>query len=381
VSLTGCVLGLALAVSTVAACSGAPAEIEVSTTSCGASWSLGPDGALDTSVRNAGNAVLRVDLVDTTSSELFASVTALAPGSSQRLRITVPDGSYHLACSWEPGVAAVHSPVQRVNSSKTAPGHPLLLLSAAEVRAADRAYGMRLNLGTQVLARDVANLAAAVRDGDAARQRVLWLTAHTDYLQLGGATASAAPGIAIDGLPVSPDGVQAGDFTGFHRIEYLLWNGGSQAQLEAATARLVQDVATLQGIARNGGVQTAQLVLSCRTGLQAATDVTLTGRDDFGSHSGLASLSAQVAGTRLIVQTLQPMLQKRNPDLSSRAESGLAGLAAWRDGVRRTDGSFPPLSSLTAQQRLRLDALLGRQLEVLAAIPTTLQVVNLGDPD
>ena len=377
----GCLLGLALAVGTTVACSGAPADIEVSTTSCGASWPLSPDGALDTSVRNVGNAVLRVDLVDAASSELFTSVTALAPGSSQRLRISLPDGSYHLACSWQPGVPALHSPDRRVSSSKAAHGHPLLLLSATEIQSAARAYGMQLNRRTQVLARDVADLATAVRGGDAARQRTLWLTAHTDYLQLGGTTASTVTGIALDGLPASPDAVQDQAFTGFHRVEYLLWNGGSRAQLETATARLVTDVAALQGIAHHGGVQTAQLVLSCRTGLQSAADVTLTGRDDFGSHSGLASLAAQVDGARLIVQALQPMLAQRNPDLASRTQSGLAALAAWLDGVRRTDGSYPPLSGLSSGQQQRLVALLGGQLEVQAVIPTTLQMLAVADPD
>jgi iron uptake system component EfeO len=381
VSLMGCLLGLALAVGTTAACSGAPADIEVSTTSCGASWPLGPDGVLDTSVRNAGNAVLRVDLVDAASSELFTSVTALAPGSSQRLRISLPDGSYHLACSRQPGVPALHSPDRRVSSSKAARGHPLLLLSAAEIQSAARAYGMQLNRRTQVLAQDVADLATAVRAGDAARQRTLWLTAHTDYLQLGGTAASTATGIALDGLPTSPDAVQDQAFTGFHRVEYLLWNGGSRAQLETATARLVTDVTALQGMAHHGGVQTAQLVLSCRTGLQSAADVTLTGRDDFGSHSGLASLAAQVDGARLILQALQPLLAQRNPDLASRTQSGLDTLTAWLDGVRRADGSYPPLSGLSSGQRQRLEALLGGQLEVQAVIPTTLQMLAVADPD
>jgi iron uptake system EfeUOB component EfeO/EfeM len=380
-SLIGCLFGLTLAVSTTVACSGTAADVAVSSTSCGDSWSLSADGALDTSVRNAGNTVLRVDLVDTSSSELFASITALAPGSSQRLRITLPDGSYHLACSWQSGVPALQSPDRRVSSSKAAHGHPLLLLSVAEMQSAARTYGMQVNLRTQVLARDVTDLATAVRDGDVARQRKLWLTGHTDYLKLGGPMASTATGIAIDGLPVSPGGVQDQAFTGFHRIEYLLWNGGTRAQLEAATARLVTDVTALQGMTRNGGVQTTQLVLSCRTGLQSAADVTLTGRDDFGSHSGLASLAARVEGTRLNVQALTPMLRKRDPGLLSRTESGLADVAAWLDGVRRADGSYPPLSALTAGQRQRLNALVGRQLEVQALIPTTLQVLAAGDPD
>jgi iron uptake system EfeUOB component EfeO/EfeM len=143
----------------------------------------------------------------------------------------------------------------------------------------------------------------------------------------------------------------------------------------------VTDVAALQGIAHHGGVQTAQLVLSCRTGLQSAADVTLTGRDDFGSHSGLASLAAQVDGARLIVQALQPMLAQRNPDLASRTQSGLAALAAWLDGVRRADGSYPPLSGLSSGQQQRLVALLGGQLEVQAVIPTTLQMLAVADPD
>jgi iron uptake system EfeUOB component EfeO/EfeM len=338
---------------------------------------------VDTSVRNVGNAVLRVDLVEAGSSDVFATLTALAPGTSRQLRISLPDGSFRLECTSGPSTGPTRSPVHQVTSSKATRGQPLKVVSTAEAQSAGRALAMRLSLALPALSRELTTLDAAVRRGDLAAARLVWLQAHSHYVRIGGTGgAFGTSAAAIDGLPsASSGGVRGSDFTGFHLVEQLLWNGGTRVQLQAAITRLSRDVATLATTLRAGAGQPRELILAPRRILETAARSTLTGDDDFGSHSGLATLAADVTGARQLMQVLDPLLQKRNRDLAARVEEGLTALAEQLAQVRLPDGRYPTLQSLDARRRERLDGAVDGLLELVAQVPTTLQLPQVADPD
>jgi len=237
---------------------------------------------------------------------------------------------------------------------------------------------MGLAPGMTALSRDIMSLDAAVHRGDLASARTLWLKAHLLYTSLGGGYGLFGPiNVKLDGLPgASSDGVRGPGFTGFHGLEYLLWNRGTQAQLEAATTRLVQDVEVLKSALQTGRLPAGDFIRSSREILETAARVTLSGDDDFGSHSGIATLVADAADTRQVLQALSPLLQARDPDLLSQALAGLTALTGRMENLRRADGSFPPLPALSTAQRRQVDAAVARELEILARVPTTLQVVK-----
>lgn len=386
---TGSTRGLALALSAVlmsavaAGCSGRSGVVPVSPSACGSDWSLGADGRVDASVRNVGNAVLRVDLLDAANADVFASVASLTPGSSWQVRIALPDGSYRLVCAGEPGTTPVQSPAQRVTSSKVARGHPLRLLTESEAQTIAMVFSMRLVLQAASLTQDTANLQAAVRRSDLSAARSLWLVAHTRFESMGGMYGVfGSNGIKIDGLPNGlPGGVQDPGFTGFHRLEYLLWNRGSPAQLQQATSDLVRDVNALQTQVQNGNIQATDVIRSCHRILESTLRFPLTGADDFGSHSQLATVATHVGAAQQVLQTLRPALQARNPDLLSKAAGGFTALAPRLQALQRPDGTYPPLQSLSPQQQQQVVAAVGQQVETLALIPTTLQLRTIRDAD
>jgi hypothetical protein len=375
-------LVLPLIAAALVGCGGGSGAVDVSTAACGSGWSPAPDGRAEVSVRNVGNAVLTVDLVDSSSSDVFARLSDLAPGTARQLQITLPNGSFRLDCTGGPDTGATRSPVRQVSSSTATRGHPLRPVSTAEANAAVRSLTMQLILGFATLTREVRGLDVAVQQGDLAAARTRWLQAHTSYDGLGGAGGvfgSADPG--IDGLTDPSSDPKAPDVTGFHRVEYLLWNGGPTAQLRAATASLANEVTALERGLRSGTVQPGALILAPRQILETVARSTLTGDDDFGSHSGLATLASQVAGAARIMQVLKPLLQVRNPELSSRFDVGLAAIDRQLTQLRRQDGSYPSLQVLGSGQREQLDAAVSGLLEVMALVPTTLQLTATADPD
>src|SRR5262249_17789658 len=107
--------------------------------------------------------------------------------------------------------------------------------------------------------------------------------------------------------------------------------------------------------------------------LEDALRDSLSGNDDYGSGTGLASVTADVAITRQLLALLSPALAPRSPGLVARADRQLASvvkvIAATRAG-----GRWIAVSALPLIQRERVDAAVGAALETLAPIPDVLKV-------
>ena len=228
---------------------------------------------------------------------------------------------------------------------------------------------------------DVSNLAGAVSADNLAEAESDWLTAHLEWLDIGqddGAYGCFGElGGEIDGTAAGLVGGNAsGQFTGFHKIELDLWKDGNLAAAAADTATLQQLLKTLIAIpigtelpGTGGGI--ANWVLRPHEVLEDATRDTLTGDDDYGSGTGLASITADVAAVSQMLGLLAPVLDPLAPHLVARANGQLSAILA---AVYQTqvDGTWVAVSDLPTLARERVDAAVGAALETLARIPDLL---------
>jgi high-affinity iron transporter len=103
----------------------------------------------------------------------------------------------------------------------------------------------------------------------------------------------------------------------------------------------------------------------------------LSAEDDYGSHTDLAALKADVAATREMLAVLAPLLDPREPALVLTARRELSGIDAAIAAVH--PGSALPWSAIAAlplRARERLDASVGAALETLAPVSELMQVGN-----
>ncbi len=374
-------LGLTLP---LAACSGASgSQLVVSQTSCATGWKPAAGGTQQVSVYNSGGMGLRVEVVAAGGTGVFAQVDTLAPGATRTLQLDLPNGSYTWVCTpLEEGFAPATSAARSVRGS-TSTATPVYPLTATEQRQISRAYAMRVVLRMAALLPAATALQAALQAGDLAAARTQWLRAHLQLEELGGLYGSTGPPSwsRLDGLPGGlPAGVHDPAFTGFHRVEYLLWHHGSRADLLSAGKTLLADLTTLQARVGAGPLQVGVLVAQVQEILERSARQELTGASDAGSGSGLATVAADVAGTQLLLGALVPALQPRDPKLLGSVQSALAALAAQLSGLRRADGSWPPPQQLdqTAGEHLQLS--LAGVLDQLAEIPAVL-MIHESSPD
>jgi len=256
-------------------------------------------------------------------------------------------------------------------------------LQPSDITPALRKYRKYVHGKITALVPAVHRLHARLVDHDVRAAKGAWLTARLIWLRIG--QDNKAYGIfgdlgqRIDG---TADGLERGvhdsKFTGFHRIERDLWRRHDVAAARADAAYLVKAVdrlshLSLAAAAPDGLDGATGFILRSHEVIEDAVRDTLSGDDEYGSGTGLASVVADVQATRKVVTLLAPLIRPRAHKLVARARDRLSRLVAEaRTG--RHHGQWTPVRSLPRRQRQSINAAAGAADEILAPIPTLLRI-------
>jgi iron uptake system EfeUOB component EfeO/EfeM len=226
-----------------------------------------------------------------------------------------------------------------------------------------------------VMASETATLAAAVRGGNLATARRDWLTAHLQYESLGDAyDAFGNFDTEIDGR-ADPVGVTSPQWTGFFRLEYGLWHRQSLASLVPVASALNRSVDQLATWWPTQEVPLADLGRRAHEVIENALEFQLTGHDDYGSGSTLASTLAAITASRQLLALLHPLLAPRYPGLPA-VYAGLNQLQSLLAKERLASGWWVPVSALPSATREAIDAACGQLLQELAPIASITEPRN-----
>ena len=109
--------------------------------------------------------------------------------------------------------------------------------------------------------------------------------------------------------------------------------------------------------------------------LENALEFQLTGHDDYGSGTTLATTLANIAGTRELLGLLRPLLVPRYPGLPA-VYSGFDRLQSLLEKEQRPNGAWVPVSALPTSARQAIDAACGAVLQSLAPIASITEPRN-----
>jgi iron uptake system component EfeO len=340
--------------------------ITVSARACGADWGPAAPGWQTFQVRNSLPGAAEVDLVNPATGAIYAEVAALGPGTTRPMRLDLGSGRYAFRCLTG-DTGSVTGPAVRIGGHR--PGAAAILpVTTDDLLGPAREYHAYVTAGLNTLAGQVGQLAALIHAGQLAAARAAWLPAHLTYERLGGAYGTFGNyATGIDGRPDGlPGGVRDPGFTGFYRIEYGLWHGQSAGELAGPADTLEQKVRALRTFWPSMQISWPDFGLRSQQILENAAVFQLTGHDDFGSGTTLATTDANITGTRELLSVLHPLLVPRYPELTA-ADSWLARLHRLLAAQQR-NGTWTPVAALAAGQRQQIDAAAGQAVEELAPI-------------
>jgi iron uptake system component EfeO len=361
---------LAISAGVLAACSdGAPPAnlISVSNGGCGSSWQLADPGWYTFQIYNAAAEGGEVDLVNPANGAIYAEVDGLGPGTTSPIRLDVGSGSYAFRCLFDDYDPITGPTVVIAGHTRGTPA--ILPITSNDLLAPASEYHAYVAAGLSALAGQAGALAADVRSGNLGAARSAWLTAHLSYERLGAAYDAFGPFEAeIDGRPDGlAGGVNSPQWTGFYRLEYGLWHGQSAPELSGVADTLDADVRALLKTWPSTQINLLDIGLRTHEILENALEFQLTGHDDYGSGSTLATTQANIAGTLELLAVLHPLLVPRY--------TGLPAVYTWLDRLqsllnqsKRPNGQWIPVSQLSESRRQQIDAACGQALEELAPI-------------
>jgi len=349
----------------VSGSSAASDVISMNGSSCGGHWHLARPGWHTFQLRNAGTSGAEVDLTNPANGAVYAELEAMGPGTTTPMRLNVGSGKYAFVCAYV-DTSPIIGPTITVSGHAKGAAAPLPVTPNDLIPVAKK-YQAVTEAALKVLAGETRTLTAAVQAGNLAAAKRDWLTAHLQYETLGAAYGAFGNyDNEIDGRP-DATGVSSPKWTGFYRLEYGLWHGQPDSQLKPVAQTLDKDVKALAAWWPSQEISLIDLGRRAHEVIENALEFQLTGHDDYGSGTTLATTAANITASKVLLSLLHPLLAARYPQLSS-VYFWLDRLQTLLDKEHLRNGSWVPVGRLPALARQQIDAACGQALQELAPI-------------
>src|SRR3954452_16987033 len=150
-------------------------------------------------------------------------------------------------------------------------------------------------------------------------------------------------------------------WTGFHRLEKILWVDGTTDGSKRLADKLDADILRLKALGARETYQPAQLANGATGLLDEVAKSKVTGEEDRYSHTDLSDFAANIAGSYKAFQLLQPLLVAKDPELAATVDERFKDVQAALD-EHRSGASWAPYTTISDSTRKTL----AQQVDALA---------------
>jgi iron uptake system component EfeO len=172
---------------------------------------------------------------------------------------------------------------------------------------------------------------------------------------------------AVDARVDDFEGVDDPAFTGWHRLEYLLWDRGTTDGGAQFADQLDADLRTLRTELGDMEIPPAALAVGSAELIEEVSTGKITGEEDRYSGTDLWDFAANVEGARRGFELLTPAIEAEDAELATSVEvlfDELEGqLGAYRDGQ-----GYKAYGALTDEDRTEMQTTLAELSEHLATV-------------
>jgi iron uptake system component EfeO len=160
-------------------------------------------------------------------------------------------------------------------------------------------------------------------------------------------------------------------WTGWHKLEYLMWVKKTTAGTRPLADKLDRDLATLTRAVKTVEITPAVAIRGASDLVAEVSDGKITGEEDRYSHTDLSDFAANVAGAKAAYGSFRSVLATRDPQLVSSVDNAFAqverSLSAYKDGA-----GYKLYGALKPNDKLVMQAHLSTLSESLAMVPAAL---------
>lgn len=160
-------------------------------------------------------------------------------------------------------------------------------------------------------------------------------------------------------------------FTGFHRIEYTLFEKKSTKDLKPIADKLLADTQELQKRVETLAFPPKKLVGGAAELIEEVAKTKISGEEDRYSHTDLWDFQANVDGAKKIYDLLRPLVDKADPSLSPKIDDNFKQVDDLLAKYRKGDG-FESYEKVTEADRTALKGPITALAEDLSKLRGTL---------
>ncbi len=254
-------------------------------------------------VKNANaDAVSEAELRSKDLSHILGEQENLTPGLSGGFSLNLQPGSYVMNC---PGASKQHWPLTVTGSATEVKADPTLT-------AAVSGYAAYINQNVAQLITSTQAFCAAIAAGNIDQAKLLYSPARIYYERIEPvAEIWGSLDTSIDGRWENPV-TDPAKFTGFHKIEQLLWEGNTLAGASDQCTGLVQNEQKLQQLVSTATYTPLEMAAGATDLVNEAGTAKITGEEERYSNVDLPTFKANIDGAMEVVTLLTPYLQKDN---------------------------------------------------------------------
>jgi iron uptake system component EfeO len=270
----------------------------------------------------------------------------LAPGLSADFTLTLQPGRYKILCTFQNE--------DREGGTLTVTGRSVATRGATQAELEDavkdyKAYVERES--AQLLAQTTA-FVAALKAGNVQKAKDLFGPTRSHYETIEPIAESFGNLDPEIDARVN-DVADKSQWTGFHRIEQILWQQSTTKGTERYADKLLADVKKLNASIPGLDLQAAQIANGAVALLDEVSNSKITGEEDRYSHTDLADFQGNFDGAVQAFDALEPALaasgdQQLIDQVDAQVEKVQSGLDKYR---RDTPLGFALYSELTPQDR------------------------------
>jgi iron uptake system component EfeO len=309
-------------------------------------------GAVQFTATNASSSDVDEFEVKNADGIILGEKENLAAGLSGSFSLTLQPGTYVMNCilaaNGEDDPNFDKSKLTVTGGQVDTPGSA----SDAELASAVKQYKAYVKAETTELVAGTKTWARTLKAGDrkAAQDQFGPLRMHYERIEpIAEAFGDLDPEIDARENDVADEA----DWTGFHKIEQLLWKQRTTKGTAALGAKLVQDVTALERKVDSVEIQPAQLANGALGLLDEVANSKITGEEDRYSHTDLADFQGNLEGAKKAFELLVPALEKRGQgELVKTIQARFADVQKGLDEYRRdTPLGFALYDELTDEDR------------------------------
>jgi iron uptake system component EfeO len=163
-------------------------------------------------------------------------------------------------------------------------------------------------------------------------------------------------------------------WTGWHKLEYLLWEKNTTSGGATLADKLDKDLATLQTKVKTVEITPKAVALGAGELIEEVSDGKITGEEDRYSHTDLSDFDANQRGAKKAYEFFKPILEKKDKDLVTALDKDFAAVDESLEPYEISEGVFKPFTALTAADKTTMQAQLADLSENLAKVPAAIGV-------